>query len=137
MRKIALPVLFLLGILMLAFFACKPQHVSVDDRIALFLGDINNANWSSIYLNFHPTLTTDYPALSGGGLIDWAAVFDTAFAPYSIIGLNTSDPRNVTGSITASNAAWGPAQAVVFRMAQFEEDWMIEEMDLAGLPFIK
>ncbi len=138
MKKLALPMLFLLGILMLAFVACKPKPVSVEDRIALFLGDINNANWSSIYLNFHPTLTQDYAAISGGILIDWPSVFPTADAPYSILGLNTSNPGNVTGSMHSSNVAWGPDQAVVFRMAQFEEDWMIKGMDLGlAVPFIK
>jgi hypothetical protein len=138
MKKLALPMLLLLGLLVLAFVGCKPASVSVEDRIALFLSDINNANWSSIYLNFHPTLTQDYPEISNNTYPDWTALFPTEYSPYSIIGLNTSDPRNVTGSMTASNAAWGGPQAVVFRMAQYGEDWMIEGMDLGlAIPLIK
>jgi len=138
MRKLALPTLLLLGLLVLAFVGCKPASVSVEDRIALFLSDINNANWSSIYLNFHPTLTADYNALSGTTVVDWGAVFEPAYAPYSILGLNTSDPRNVAGSMTSSNdSVWPGPQPVAFRMAQYGEDWMIEEMDFDGfLPLI-
>ncbi len=138
MKKLAPPTLLLLGLLVLAFVGCKPLSVSVDDRIALFLSDVNSANWSSIYLNFHPTLTEDYAIISSNPTVAWDSVFPTEYAPYSITGLNTADPRNVTGDMDSSNAAWGGPQPVAFRMAQYGEDWMIEEMDIGMYaPLIK
>ena len=135
MKTRLLPFILVLVLLVLVFVGCTLLPVSIEDRIALFLSDVNNANWSTIYLNFHPTLTQDYAAISS---VDWALLFDTAYAPYSIVGLNTSDPRNVTGNMDSSNAAWGGPYAVAFRMAQYEEDWMIEEMDFdVYVPLIK
>ncbi len=130
MKKYLLRWALLAAILVLAFGGCS-LGVSVEDRVAQFLDDLNNTDRSDIYLNFHPTLTADYAALQGGTLVDWDVPFPVAYISYSIPDLDTSDSGNVTGNISSSNdAAWPGPKPIVFRMAKDGADWMIEELDL-------
>ena len=133
MKKTLLRWLVLTAVLVLAIGGCDLIGVSIQDRVSLFLADLNSLDRSQIYLNFHPTLTNDYSAIQNETLPDWALLFPTGtYIPYSISGLDTSDPWNVFGSINSIDGAWGGAKSIIFRMAKDGPDWMIRELDLDG-----
>jgi hypothetical protein len=131
MKKAILRWLLFAAVLALTISGCDMLGVGVQDRVTMFLGDLNSSDRGDIYLNFHPTLTTDYPAIQNGTYPDWSTLFPIGtYIPYSISNLDTSDPGNVTGDIDSVNGAWAGPKAIVFRMAQEGLDWMIQEMDL-------
>ena len=110
--------------------------VSIGDRIATFQSDLNGADRSQAYLNFHPTLTADYAAITGV-----PTVFDTTFPysyqPYTITIISQSDPASVTATIDAAGGAFGGPYSIVFKMAQQDRDWMIEELTLNGVGIVQ
>jgi hypothetical protein len=132
MNKCFVRWVLLAAVVVLALGGCSLVGISVEDRVAQFLEDLNSPDRSQIYLNFHPTLTADYGALQGGTLVAWDTVFPiSGYVPYSIPDLDPSDPESVTGNISSANdAAWVGPKAIEFRMAQDGADWMIEELDL-------
>ena len=137
MKKATLRWLVLAAVLVLAIVGCDLLGVSVQDRVSLFLADLNSTDRSDIYLNFHPALTVDYSALQGGAFPDWSTLFPTGGnIPYSINNLDTADPGNVTGDFVSINGVW-LTHPFVFRMAQDGPDWMIQEMDFNGSNIIK
>jgi len=133
MKKTIWRWILLAAILVLALAGCDLLGVSVQDRVTLFLADLNSSDRSNIYLNFHPTLTNDYAAIQNETYPDWSTLFPTnTYLPYSITSLDTSDPWNVTGLINSVNGAWAGPKPIVFRMAQEGTSWMIQEFDFDG-----
>jgi hypothetical protein len=129
-KKSYIRLALLAAVLVLAFGGCSLFPVSIEERIQLFMDDLNKTDRSMIYLNFHPTLTTDYDAIQGGThLPDWDVPFAVAYISYSIADLDPSNPSTVTGNINTAYGAWAGPKAVVFRMAQDGANWMIQGMD--------
>ena len=134
MKKKILRWLLLAAIGILSFEGCSLLPVSVEDRIAIFLEDINSLDRSSIYLNFHPDLTGDYDFIRNETYPDWGALFPTGpgtYIPYSISSLDTSDPMGVTGTVESVNIGWVD-KPIFFIMAKDGMDWMIQEMQFDG-----
>ncbi len=123
--------LLLAAIAILAFEGCNLLPVSVEGRVDAFLADVNSTDRGGIYLNFHPTLTGDYPDIRNEILPNWGTLFPLISIPFSISSLDTSDPWNVTGMVDSSTGGW-VSKAIVFRMALDDMDWMIQEMDFSG-----
>ena len=115
----------------LTLYGCDLLGVSIEQRIQYFESDLNDANRDDMYLNFHPTLTADYGAITGDG-----TVFDNAFPPadrnYTIIISDQSNTDNVVGIIDADSGGFGGPLEIYFKMAQDGTDWMIEELRLQG-----
>ncbi len=102
---------------------CTLLSVSITDRLALFADDLSSADRSTVYTNFHPTLTTDYDAAKAASY--WDALFPTG--TYTIYSINAADPAAVT-AVMDGPAAFGTGLNAVFKMAKSGEDWMIEEI---------
>jgi len=124
----------LAAMLALAFWGCSLLGVSIEDRVYAFVAGLNGDR-STLYQNFHPTETSYYPAILAA-----PAYFDILFPPgppdYTISGLDTSDPRNVTASIDGPAGFGGPL-AITFRMLKMGNDWLIEELDLGGVNIVQ
>jgi hypothetical protein len=120
-----------IAILMLLVLHGCGLGVSIEQRVQYFESDLNDFSRDDMYLNFHPTLTADYGAITGVG-----TVFDNAFPPsernYTIIITDQSNPNNVTGSIDADGSGFVGPLGIYFKMAQDGTDWMIEELRLQG-----
>ena len=121
--------------LALAFWGCSLLGVSIEDRVYRFVAGLNGDR-STLYQDFHPTETAYYPAIMAS-----AVYFNIVFPPgppdYTISGLNTSDPRNVTATIDGGGAGFGGPLPITFRMAQMGNDWLIEELDLGGVNIVQ
>jgi hypothetical protein len=88
---------------------CNPfGSVSITERISQFQTDLNSADRSNIYMNFHPTSTSDYNALKSS-----SATLDSVIDPvgsgpnYTLTITDQSDPSTgVLVTISAGPAAW-------------------------------
>jgi hypothetical protein len=131
LRKTIILVLIAIAMI-LALFGCG-LGVTIEQRVQFFESDLNDANRDDMYLNFHPTLTADYGAITGDG-----QVFDDAFDPidrnYTITISDQSNPDNVVGIIVADGGGFGGPLEIYFKMAQDGLDWMIEELRLEDPP---
>jgi hypothetical protein len=82
----------------------------------------NGIDRTQVYLNFHPGI------LDMAGAQDpntWEAQFPVAKIPYSISSLVTSDPSNVTLTVTSADLLkWN----VLFVMEQLDSEWLISKM---------
>jgi len=127
-RKTVLLILLILAVVWLSYLTgCMLLGVSVDDRVVQFVAGINDSDRSGVYLNFHPDIL-DY-----GGIVAsfWETHFPYGNAPYTISALVTSDPLNVTFTISDNAAgSWN----VKFVMEQLGMDWMITEMYMNVFP---
>ncbi len=129
-RKTIRRILLILVVALLAYLAgCSLFGVSVDARVSQFLADINNAMYDQVYLNFDTNITT-YSGIQVGAF--WDTKFPPANAPFSISSLNTSDPSNVT--FTISGGAVYIAKNVKFVMQKSGMEWMIIEMYMDVFP---
>jgi len=129
-RQLALLGILIAAAVLLPISCDLLGSVSIGDRIALFQSDLNTADRSAIYLNFHPDLTTHYNAIKGDPTI-FDNTFEYVYAPYTITITDQSDPANVIAVIDADDPVWagGPLD-IWFKMAQKDKDWMIEEIVL-------
>ncbi len=121
-RRVVLLMLLILAVGWLSYLTGCMLSDPVADRVNQFLADINNGNYGQVYLNFDPNI------LNYDGIKDpafWDTKFPPGDAPFSIVSLVTSDPANVTFTISAAGFV---AKNVRFVMQKSGIDWMITEM---------
>ena len=111
------------GLLTLLIVAGCEMPVSIEGRINRFLSDMNSADRSNAYLNFHPTLVSDYGVIKSA---DWDGLFAETDRPFSLADLNDSDPSYVTAVIEDGGA--NPVD-FAFEMALDGASWMIVKLD--------
>ena len=122
--------IIILTVMVLSFESCKVAGVEIDERINMFIDDLNNDR-ANAYKNFHPENTDIYYEIGEG-------YWDTHFpadGPYSISGLDDSDSNNVTGTISGPGTFGGP-KSTIFKMAKDGSDWQIEELTLNELKIV-
>lgn len=124
-RKTVILLLLLVGLgFSFCSTSCSLFPLSIDGRITQFIADLNQIDRSVVYENFHPTIA-QYDAIKDPNFWD-VTYFPFTYAQYHITALDTSDPLNVTGTITA-DGAWSDKD-VRFVMMQSGNDWLISEM---------
>ncbi len=131
-----LPAAILAASSLLSLGGCAQFGVSVQDRIAMFVNDLNAADRSSINTEFDQALTKDLPLMDAAW---WAANFPAppdADHLYSITLLDYSDPANVLATIMgppAFNVDTGlPRNAVLVMSGGGAGGWFIEQLSLDG-----
>jgi hypothetical protein len=121
-RRIILGIPLLLAIGWLFYLTACSLLDPVRARVDHFFADINGIDRTQVYLNFHPGI------LDMAGAQDpntWEAQFPVAKIPYSISSLVTSDPSNVTLTVTSADLLkWN----VLFVMEQLDSEWLISKM---------
>jgi hypothetical protein len=123
----------ILAALAAAVISCTHPGTSIKDRIFQFISDINT-NRPNAYENFHPD-SSQYGLIAGVTDL-WDIHFDAIGIPYTVSGINDSDPNNVTASIDdKGGTGWAP-KAVIFKMRQLGTDWMISELWLNGVQIV-
>ena len=125
--RVTIFAVMLLAVLGLMLSSCN-LGVSVDQRLDAFLADLNSADRSQIYLNFHPTLTQDYDEIRNDDFPDWGILFPLDERPYSYFNLSTADTDNVTGRIEGT----GTGYDAVFVLVMDGMDWQIDNLSLDG-----
>ena len=136
MKKISILVLLalILGAFNICFIGCDLSGVTIDARIDSFIYDINYDR-NNVYLNFHPSETTDYDAIKDGTKL--LPLFPTNAIPYSREALDTLDPDNVTTILNDGTAeVWGPKDAI-FVMIKDGLTWYINDLWLSGTRVIE
>jgi hypothetical protein len=110
------------ALLVLALESCTLFGTSIDDRLDMFEDDLNNADRSGAYTNFHP----DTEAYATAGVLD-------GFWPYALGSYAIYD-RDISGdSVTATIAGSGgyAARSIKFNMAKDGLfDWKIMSIEL-------
>ncbi len=123
-KKTIFPILLILVVGLLSYLAgCSLLGDPVADRVRQFLSDINNGSYDQVYLNFDPNIGPSYAGIQVAAF--WSDKFPPGNIPFSITSLDTSDPANVTFTISASLFA---TKNVKFVMQKSGMDWMIIEM---------
>ena len=125
MRRKPSLVFVLAVVIVAALISSCELSISVERRLEIFLGDLNDDDRSEIYLNFHPTQTADYPAIRNGTKPDWDLVFPTG-ENYTYVGLNTADTDYVTGLIEGDMIIY----STVFVMAMDGMNWQIKQLSI-------
>lgn len=128
----------LCAFLILGLISCSVSSVSIDQRIASFTDDLNSADRSSTYKEFHPTLCQDAASGALNGY-DWSTPFPLVGSgtPYSITSVTESDPSNVTATINGPAAFGGPTALKLVMALYGKDDWRIEQLWLNGVQLIK
>ncbi len=127
-RRVVLLMLLILAIGWLSYLTGCMLSDPVANRVNQFLAEINNGDYGQVYLNFDPNI------LNYDGIKDpafWNTKFPFGNAPFSITSLVTSDPANVT--FTISGVAFA-SKNVKFVMQKSGMDWMIIEMYMDPFP---
>ena len=128
-RKTVLVLLLVAAVGWLSYLSgCSLLGVSVEDRVAQFVSDLNDSDRSNMYLNFRPGIN-DYIGIQDPAY--WDSLLDYLDAPYSETGLASGDPSNVTFTLNDSSPG---ARAVRFVMEKVGFDWMIIEMYMNPVP---
>ena len=85
-----------------ALLSCDLGAVSIDQRISTFQSDLNSSSRTNVYLDFHPTLTSEYNSLKNPSF-----GINTEFpgASYTLSVVDESNP--VSGVIVAVSGASG------------------------------
>ena len=124
-RLILMTIALLLPLLF--FHSCGFFGITIEERIQSFEDDLNLIDRSDAYLNFHPSLTTDYDEIKNPAY-RFNPVFpnNMTYIPYTITIIDDSAAIAVTGTINSSG--WGGDRAITFKMALDGIDWMIEEI---------
>jgi hypothetical protein len=92
------------GLVAWTLISCDVGAVSIADRISSFQDDLNTSSRSNLYKDFHPTETTEYPALANPSAI---AGFNTLFpVPGTAYSLSVVDSSNSNAVIV--QVAAGP-----------------------------
>ena len=115
-------------------FGCPffQTSVTIEERIGLFVVDLNAAYRNAGYQNFHPTLTQDYEALKGSDW--WTTYFPVAGAAdpdYTFVITSQSVASAVLVTIDGGPAVWGGPKDYKLAMAtdtENENDWRIQSI---------
>jgi hypothetical protein len=94
--------------------------VSIDERITQFQSDLNSSTRSTIYEDFHPTLTSDYAALK-----DPTTTIDTVLPTGTNYSLTITDQSSPSTGVLVTITA-GPASLSTPRYLRLV-------MDMTGL----
>ncbi len=128
-RKTFLLLLLVLAAGWLSYLTgCMLLGVSVEDRVARFVSDINDINRGQVYQNFHPGISDMAGAQD---VAFWQTQFPVAKIPYTMSLLVASDPSNVTFRITNLDGVSWDAR---FIMEKLGNDWMISVMYMDPAP---
>jgi hypothetical protein len=141
MKKHLIFWLLVLGLLSLLFTSCNITGITIDARIYQFVSDLNAADRSNLYLNFHPDCL-DYPAIRDSAYLDIS--FPEVLAdpqPYAIVPgtLNTSNELAVTFKLYGP-AMFTPATTsrdIACSMLKYGNDWQIRTLSLDAVPIVK
>jgi len=128
-KRIIGSILIVTALFLSSFFyqSCDLLGISIEERIQSFEDDLNLLDRTYAYLNFHPTLTTDYDEIVDPNYrINVAFPNDLSHIPYTITIIDDSATSNVTGIINSTG--WGGDRNITFKMAMDGQDWMIEEI---------
>ncbi len=123
---------FIILIVLVMVSSCKEdddESVSIEERISMFMDDINSLDRSSVYKNIHPD-ADQYDACKPDTY--WNTRFQTSAISYSLSSTSKSG-----GTYTAtinSTGAWGyDGRTAVFAMLEDDEDvWKIKEITIDG-----
>jgi hypothetical protein len=111
--------------LALVFTGCK-QGVSKEERIDMFLEDLNkDPRPSTIRYNFSEACT-DYDTITGAY---FQPHFPVDSIPYSL-SIGNYDPNPVTGTISGTDDGFGLPAPIAFTMTKDGDDWYILKLVL-------
>ena len=82
------------------FTSCEEEidEVTIPERISELESDLNNADYGSVYLNFHPDMPS-YDLYKSESTIN-AGVLDEAYAPFDF-GTPVGSGSSVTGTFSS------------------------------------
>jgi hypothetical protein len=110
------------ALLVLALQSCSLFGTSIDARLDMFAEDLNSADRSGAYTNFHP----DTEAFATAGVLD-------GYWPYAL-GSYTIGDRNISGdtvNATIEGSGGYAATSIRFNMAKDGlADWKIMSIEL-------
>jgi hypothetical protein len=91
---------------LIAVFSCNTvPPVSIEDRIAQFMADLNKADRTNVYTHIHTS------AASYGGVVPkayWDGLLATTFIPYSLSGLSVAGSV-ATATVNTTHLTYGGA----------------------------
>jgi len=118
-----------LGILIVFVVAGCTFGMTLEQRIQKFADDLNLADRSDIYLNFHPTSTVDYAEIRD---TDYFGISlppcEGGDTPYEIVIGDLSNPAAVTATIDSTAIGFSGPYDVIFTMALDGMDYRIAKM---------
>lgn len=134
MRTRKRPVIIFLafiGLITATLFSCDLLGVSKEQRVTMFLDDLNLSDRSNMYLNFDSSITLY------GGIDDgfFHTHFPTDSIPYNLTNQNFDvDPVTATimGQTGTGNDFSPAALEIHFTMTQDGSEWYISELWLEG-----
>jgi hypothetical protein len=121
--------------LLLMLGGCNQLGVDIQDRLSMFVSELNATNRSTINAQFDQSLTQDLPLMTATW---WNTNFPLPLDSdhlYGITLLDYSDPTNVVATISgppAFNMDTGLPRNAVFVMSKEGIDWFIEQLYLDG-----
>jgi hypothetical protein len=120
------------GLIVLALAGCMFGK-TLEGRIGQFEADLNLdlTGRSGIYLNFHPTLTTDYEAIKDPAFFDVPfPVLGTINTPYEIVITDKTNESAVTATIDSSAMGINSPFNAIFEMALDGMDYKIVSLQV-------
>lgn len=120
--------------MMFMYTGCNTDAVSIEDRISMFMEEINKTDRSDVWVHLHP----DANQTNTNGKLDsfWggSGLFPEANITYSLSSQTVSNSI-VTATIAASNgtpAGWsGASESIKFTMKEDGTDiWFINKIEL-------
>jgi hypothetical protein len=140
MKKARTIVLFALAaVVSLSIMSCEIETISIMDRLAQFMTDLNKADRSDAYLNFDPDETEYYDAMKDPDF--WDDPFPpvgTGETEYSLSDVDYEDPENVTANMYGPPdfSVTGDPWPVQFVMVKTGTDWFIHQFFQDGTEVI-
>jgi len=118
---------------LLVIDGCKDeQSISKEQRISLFLDDLNQApRPDSIRFHFSSSCA-DYATIDGGYFSN-VDFFPEDSIPYSF-GITDYDPNPVIGTASVTAGSFGGPWQIEFTMTKDGSDWYILKLVLEGVP---
>jgi outer membrane lipoprotein-sorting protein len=111
--------------------------VSIDDRIVAFQNELNASTRSTIYENFHPTLTSDFTSLKNATLTLDTIIppLGTGDAQYSLVVTDKADPSTgVFVTIDGGSLGWGPQYLKLVMETTGTADYRIVSLEIDPTP---
>jgi hypothetical protein len=130
--RYVLAILIFVAAFSVAIVSCSllGTPVSIDQRVASFFSNLNSTDRSNVYNDFHPDLTTQYPALKN----PVASGFNTLFPvpgttyTYSIIDENNPSSGVIVQVLTGPTVDFHIPSALFLRLTMQttnNNDWRI------------
>jgi len=129
-RSIAVGGVIIALLLLLVFNGCNLLGVSKEQRISLFLDDLNqNPRPNSIRFHFSSSCS-DYDIIDGG-YFSGVSDFPENSIPYAFT-ISSYDPDIVTGTASGTAGSFGGPWPIEFTMVRERFDWYILKLVLDG-----